>query len=286
MPTYTGADGADLYYDELGSTAGEPALALAGGAALDPSYLGDLAGLAERHPLVVPHLRGVGKSPMPSDDETGSYWRQADDLESLRRHLGLERVVLIGHSAGTRLAIAYAAQHPDCVARLILITPPTEYLVGAQSDVEALRAERANDPTFQAALAAWQAGPDPSSDETFNVWQQASAPLAYAAWTSVEEEHARAGWFRVAPARAYFSVEPPADLAARLAAITAPVLVVAGEKDCSAGTAGPVAAAALFPVNEVAIIEGSGHFPWVEQPAAFRRVFDAFLDQPLRAPAR
>ena len=34
--------------------------------------------------------------------ELGSYWRQAEDIECLRRRLGLERVLLVGYSAGTR----------------------------------------------------------------------------------------------------------------------------------------------------------------------------------------
>ncbi|MCA1654877.1 MAG: alpha/beta hydrolase [Pseudonocardiaceae bacterium] len=84
-------------------------VALAGGAGRQPSYLGDLAGLPGE--LVAPPLRGVGEAPTPEDPEAGSLWRQAADLEALREHLGLARLALLGHSAGTRLASAYAAQY-------------------------------------------------------------------------------------------------------------------------------------------------------------------------------
>ena len=106
MPTFRAADDALLHYDEHGD--GPPLVALAGGAACHPSYLGDLAGLSRR--LIVPHLRGVGLSPSPAAPEGGSYWQQAADLEALRAHLGLDRLALTGHSAGTRMAVAYAAR--------------------------------------------------------------------------------------------------------------------------------------------------------------------------------
>jgi len=101
VPTYAAADGTPLHYDVLGSEPGRcPVVVLAGGAARHPSYLGDLAGLGSFRRLVVPHLRGVGSSPAPAVAEAGSFWRQAADVESLRVHLGGERVTIVAHSAG------------------------------------------------------------------------------------------------------------------------------------------------------------------------------------------
>jgi pimeloyl-ACP methyl ester carboxylesterase len=106
MPIFTGSDGATLHYDDLGNGRSLEVIAPAGGAAMHPRYLGDLAGLADHQRLIVPHLRGVGNSPLPATVEVASFWRQAEDIERLRVHLGLERVLLLGHSAGTRLAIS------------------------------------------------------------------------------------------------------------------------------------------------------------------------------------
>jgi len=72
-------------------------------------------------------------------------------------------------------------------------------------------------------------------------------------------------------------VDPPADLAARLSDVTAPVLVIAGAEDCSAGVAPVTALAKLFPASEVVVIDRCGHFPWVEQPTDFRQAVDGFL---------
>ncbi len=185
MPTYPGDDGTPLDYDVLGDARSAcPVIVLAGGAARHPEYLGDLAGLSRRRRLIVPHLRGVGRSPAPADPDQGSFWRQASDSDRLRAHLGLDRCVLAGRSARTRMAIGYAAQFPDRLDGLILITPPAAYLVDVPSDAEAIIGGRRGEPVFDAAWAALKAGPDTSSDETFNAWQQAIAPTGYAAWGS------------------------------------------------------------------------------------------------------
>jgi len=124
VPIYEGDDGTLLHYDVLGDTSAGPVIVLAGGAARHPEYLGDLAGLSGRAQLCLPHLRGVGRSPVPVNVEQGSFWRQAADVDRLRAHLGLDRCLVAGHSAGTRVAMSYAAQFPARLAGLLLITPP------------------------------------------------------------------------------------------------------------------------------------------------------------------
>lgn len=295
MTTYRAPDGAVLHHDVLGGDLPHTLLldddsrgsglsrtaavvVLAGGAARDPVYLGDLAGLSTGRRLVVPHLRGVGRSPAPATTEAGAYWRQAADIEALREHLGVETLVIVAHSAGTRLAIAYAAQHADRVGALLLITPPVEYLVDEPSDVDALLEARRGEPALDAALVALAEGPDVTTEDSFNDWHQRIAPVGYAAWSAPEQAHASVGRWSLAAARAYFSVEPPPDLAARLRAVTAPVLVVAGAQDALAGLAPVVALAELFANGSAVVIDHCGHYPWVEQPTDFRRAVDPFLD--------
>lgn len=281
MPTFAGADGAQLHYDDLHrgdrDAAASPLITLAGGAARHPTYLGDLAGLDTTQRLIVPHLRGVGRSPLPDAVEVASYWRQAEDIERLRRHLGLDQVRLLGHSAGTRLAISYAAQFPDRLAGMVLVTPPAGYLVDVPSDAEELIDRRRGEPAFDAALAASAAGPGARDDDAFNAWWARVAPIGYAAWGATERDHSTIGWVSYAANRAYFSLEPPPDLADQLGKVSAPVLVVGGAQDCTTGVAPVIALAKLFPSGEVVMIEQCGHHPWVEQPAAFRQVVDEFL---------
>lgn len=215
MPIFSGSDGTQLHYDDLHHGGSDshtsPVIALAGGAARHPSYLGDLAGLGDRQRLIVPHFRGVGCSPLPGSVELASFWRQAEDVERLRVHLGLEHVLLLGHSAGTRLAISYASQFPQRLASMVLVTPPAGYLVDEPSDAEELIDRRRGDPAFDAAITAWTAGPNTDDgaaldDAVFNAWQQRVAPIGYAAWGEGEQAHASSAQYSLAANRAYFSV--------------------------------------------------------------------------------
>ncbi|AGL14377.1 alpha/beta fold hydrolase [Actinoplanes sp. N902-109] len=254
-----------IAYDDHGH--GHPTLvAIAGGAARHPDYLGDLAGLSAGHRLIRPHLRGVGRTPLTGG---GSYREQTPDLDDLRAGLGLDRMVLLAHSAGTRLAMHYAVRFPDRVAALVLITPPAADLVAVPSDAGELIAARAGDPVIDAAVAAR------STLHHDDAWWRVVAPLGYARWGTVEREHARVGEINFAANQAFRMLDPPGDLTA----VTAPVLVVAGAQDCLTGFEPVAALAGVFPRGELAVIEDCGHYPWVEQPAAFRRAVDAFLAQ-------
>jgi pimeloyl-ACP methyl ester carboxylesterase len=280
MAIYEGSDGAELHYDEVG--AGPAVIVLAGGAARHPSYLGDLGGLAERHRLIIPHLRGVGRSHAALDrarPEQASYWRQSEDVEALRVHLGLGRVVVLGHSAGTRLAMSHAIRFPAGLAALVLVTPPSAHLVDAPSDADALFAKRRDEPWYAEAVEAGKNGPATPDDAGINDFYARVAPRSFAHWGPVEQAHATVGETAWAANRAYFSVEPPADFAARLAGVTAPVLVVAGAEDCTTGLAPVVALPELFGDGHLVVIDDCGHFPWVEQPELFRQAVENFLEE-------
>jgi pimeloyl-ACP methyl ester carboxylesterase len=56
-----------------------------------------------------------------------------------------------------------------------------------------------------------------------------------------------------------------------------PVLVVGAERDGATGLASVDAVAGCFPAASTAVVPGAGHFPWVDEPAAFRAVVDPFL---------
>ena len=273
MPTFLAADGTRLHHDEAGE--GRTLVVLPGGAGRHPDYLGDLADLPGRRVTV--HFRGAGNSPAAATTEAGSYWHQAHDLETLRVHLGLEHLDLVAHSAGTRAAVAYAAQYPDRVARMLLITPPVGYLTDTPSDVDEITAHRVGDPVFDRAMAAMREGPQDLTQDGFEAWQAMTAPASYAAWTAKEQAHAKVGRTLWSTVRAFLSVTPPADLRERLSTATAKVRVIAGAEDATTGLAPVLAATRLFPDGEAVVIDDCGHYPWVEQPNSFRRAADPFV---------
>ena len=85
---------------------------------------------ARRYRVVRVDLRGFGRStPMPSHFEY-SMDTLIGDLVALIRHLGCERVHLIGAKSGGSMALKLAADHPDLVATLVGVTPPVTSAAG------------------------------------------------------------------------------------------------------------------------------------------------------------
>lgn len=259
-----------LQHDERGS--GDPVVVIGGGPARHPDYLGDLAGLGDDATLVLPHLRGVGRTPFPDRPEAASFWEQAADVEELRRRLGIERLTLVGHSAGTLLALAFAIRFPASLARLVLLTPPAKDLVDVESDVPAILGRRGGDPDVTAALAAARQGPpDGGDDEALNAWQHRIAPVSYARWETPQRAHSRLGPWSAAGVAAWGSVPPPASFRDDLARVAVPVRVLVAEEDAAVGAAAPLALAEVFPDGRAVTVAGAGHYPWIDAPEAFLR---------------
>jgi proline iminopeptidase len=118
-----GADGVELFVRRAGH--GEPMLVfLHGGPGGDMNDGGfDLEPLAERRTLFLYDQRGMGRSQLVSDPSQLTAIHHVRDLEALRAHFGLERMVLIGLSWGAGLAVLYAAEHPEHVSKLLLVSP-------------------------------------------------------------------------------------------------------------------------------------------------------------------
>jgi pimeloyl-ACP methyl ester carboxylesterase len=110
--------GTELYAIDQGS--GQPILALHGGLADHRASLGYAGPLAARYRLITPDLRGAGRS-----KHAGPLtWEQlADDLAALLDHLGIERAVLAGVSAGSGVVVRFGLRHRDRVAGLAILAP-------------------------------------------------------------------------------------------------------------------------------------------------------------------
>jgi proline iminopeptidase len=76
--------------------------------------------LAETMQLVYFDHRGQGRSAR-GDPQKYTLDENVEDMEALRRHLGLGPIVSIGGSYGGRVALAHAARYPGSVSHLILI---------------------------------------------------------------------------------------------------------------------------------------------------------------------
>jgi proline iminopeptidase len=278
VPSFPSHDGTEISYRVAGD--GRPLVCLPGGPGRSSEYLGDLGGLSRWRQLVLMDPRGVGLSAVPADPATLRVDRLVDDVESLRVHLGLERMDLLAHSAGAALATLYAAAHPDRLAKLVLVTPGLD-AVGVDGTEEQLRgalARRAAEPWYSGALAALeQIFGGHWSMQAF----QAARPFYYARWDDAAQAHAMAGVSeRHRAARegyfAHVSFEVPA-IRAVLAKLAAPVLLYAGEFDPLVTPDLAARAATVFQDATVIVQPGVAHFPWVEDPVAFTAAISPFL---------
>src|SRR5207248_11799844 len=80
--------------------------------------------LADIAQLVYFDHRGQGRSGLADPDADPARFtldENVEDMEALRRHLGLGPIVSIGTSYGGMVAMAHAARHPDAVSHLVLV---------------------------------------------------------------------------------------------------------------------------------------------------------------------
>jgi proline iminopeptidase len=276
MPTFTAPDGTRLAYRSEGG--GEPLICLPGGPMQDSAYLGDLGGLAARRRLIVLDPRGTGGSAAPADTSSYRADRQVDDVEALREHLGLERIDLLAHSAGTNLAILYALRHPAHIGRLLLIAPSL-FAAGIAVSAEmrlAVARLRQDEPWFPGAYAALEAIAAGRGTD----WP-AIAPLRHGRWDADAEafEAAMEAQTNQEAAEIFAAdgVFDPAAVRAGLAAHRRPVLLLAGEFDVNSPPPAVAELAALPAAGTLVVQPGAGHNPWRDDPERFTATVTAFL---------
>ena len=110
----------EIYYEECGNPAGKPCVVLHGGPGgainttmrrfFDPG----------RWRVVLFDQRGCGKSRPNASLQDNTTWTLVDDIERLRKRLGVQKWTVFGGSWGSTLALAYAIKHPERVENLVL----------------------------------------------------------------------------------------------------------------------------------------------------------------------
>lgn len=279
MSDFVSFDGTRLAYRRLGE--GPLLLCIPGGPGRASDYLEDLGGLHRDHTLVLLDNRGTGQSAMPADPGTLRFDRLADDLESLRLHLGEERVDVLGHSAGAVVAQVWAARHPERVRSLALVTPSDRLQGGSREDLEALRTARKSEPWYEDAMEALQALAVTPADRAQPLWRRVR-PFFYGRWDTRTRTHAQSAETQIHPPaeRGWSEGADDVDVSSilqGLSQVEAPVLVVGGEHDAVTGLRSVERVARSFPNARTQVISGAGHFPWVDQPEAFGHAVRAFL---------
>jgi proline iminopeptidase len=281
MPRFHAVDGTELAYHVRGE--GTPLVCLPGGPMWASGYFADLGGLSGSRRLILLDLRGTGQSAVPADPASYRCDRLAEDVAALQDHLDLERADLLGHSAGSNIAVQYAARYPMRVGRLVLVGPSTR-AVGLDATSEMRReivSLRQAEPWFADAAAAFERIQDGAG--TAGDWA-AVTPFRYARWDpATRAEHAANDGQASPEATAAFGAPDafdPGATRAALAAFTSPVLVLTGELDINTPPRLAAEVARLFPDATLAIQPGAGHVrPWADDPGWFTSAVTAFLGE-------
>ncbi|MFJ8013260.1 alpha/beta fold hydrolase [Streptomyces sp. NPDC096339] len=278
MPLFSAYDGTELAYREVGD--GAPLVCLPGGPMIDAAYLDELGGLSAHRRLILPDLRGTGRSAIPKDPGSYRCDRLVDDVEALREHLGLRHLDLLAHSAGANLAALYAARHPRRIGRMVLITPSV-FAVGIEVPAETrLRGARrhSHQPWFAKAYAALEA--ILAGQQTPENWQ-AIEPFSHGRWDAAAQarkvaEEATRNHEAASVYGSEGAYDPPATRAA-LADFDRPVMLLAGKTDLGALPEVVAQYAELFQDPWLVVQRRAGHFPWRDDPEAFTTEVVQFL---------
>jgi proline iminopeptidase len=125
------ADGSEIYWQTSGAPGGKPALYLHGGPGSGLRSGGYRRWFdPEKYMVVGIDQRGCGRSRPLVVDALSELRRNTtqtliDDIEAVRRSLGVERWLVAGASWGTTLALAYAQAHPERVSEMALVAVTT-----------------------------------------------------------------------------------------------------------------------------------------------------------------
>jgi pimeloyl-ACP methyl ester carboxylesterase len=122
-PTQSGhaaVNGVNYYYAVYG--AGEPLLLLHGGMFHIEMFGPNLAQLARNRQVIGVDLQGHGRTPL--GDREISLVDIGNDMAGVLKKVGYDKVDVLGYSMGGGVAFQFAAQHPQMVRRLVLVSTP------------------------------------------------------------------------------------------------------------------------------------------------------------------
>lgn len=275
-------DGFRLYYAKVGSGSKT---------AIIPGRLfafRDFQWLAKGRTLIFYDMRNRGRSDRITDTAKISLQHDADDLEAVRAHFGIEKPDLIGFSYLGKIVVLYVTQHPDHVNRIVQIGPVARKL--GTKFPETLTAgdeDKVPDPAQQKKL-----------DELYKNGFAKNHPKEYCEMEWKMEQQRMVGnpanasripspcemenewpiylWAHFQPLLASDqALDIPKE---SIAKVTVPVLTIHGRKDRNAPYGGGREWDMLLPNARLITIDGAAHMSWVEFPEIVFPSIDLFLN--------
>jgi 3-oxoadipate enol-lactonase len=260
------SDDAEIFYDVAG--AGPPVILLHPFPSNHEFWLPVAAYLSSRYQLIMPDLRGHGRSAL--GDGTATMQKHASDFARVMTDAGVDRAPIIGVSIGGYTLFEFWRRFRDRVSGLVLCNTK------AQADTAEARASR-----LEAANDVLQRGTEPFFESMLpkllgETTRQSRPDLVEGALRLMRQMSAE----DVAGVQRGMAERP--DSISTLKTINAPVLIVTGDEDILTG----VPEAELMKQNisgsQMKVIGKAGHYsPW-EQPEEAGKLLRQFLDSMTR----
>jgi len=253
-------------------------LVIHGGPDWDHTYLREpLSGLGREYRLVLPDLRGCGRSTTGLADAEYTPDAAVGDLLALLDRLDISRAAVLGFSFGGFIAQRLLVAAPERVSRLIVASSsvlpvPPDAFAGWAERAERVAAETAvwadamlTGPAFTRAAAM--------AGARANVWRPESLPDYL---RRLSEVHFTAEWLR--PYRAGMLPSPwLTDPIAGLSAAGRPVLLLHGEQDMTFPAVLAGQAAARIALATALVLAEAGHMAHIDDPRAWLAAVRRFL---------
>ena len=233
--------------------------------------------LAERMQLVYVDHRGQGRS-AKGDPATYTLDQNVEDLEALRRHLGLGPIVSIGTSYGGMVALAHAARYPDSVSHLVAVV--TAAHSGFNERAQQIVRERGTPEQQRVAAMLWNG--ELTTLDAVQTYYAVMAPLYSVSHTPGGGADARARTLHE-PAALNAAFRPGGflrehfDLRPELSRITAKTLILAGRHDWICAPEFSEEIHALIPGSDLRIFERSSHSIRADEPQATMDAIKGFV---------
>ncbi len=271
--------GIQVHYKKYGS--GEPTMILLHGFGASTFSWREVMAPLSDHGMVIAYDRpafGLTSRPLPGEWQGMNPYSVEGNialLVELMDRLGVKQAILIGNSAGGRLAMQMALAHPERVSGLILVDAAIYQGGGVQSSI--LRAlmntphlNRIGPYLLRSAFAGEQgqslismAWHDPSK-LTPEIIEGYRKPLHMENWDRALWEFTKAG-------------SGSEDLSLRFNELSMPVLVVTGDDDRIVPTSLSLQLAEDIPQAQLVVFSSCGHVPQEECPDQFLRAVEDFL---------
>ncbi|WP_241663300.1 alpha/beta fold hydrolase [Peribacillus simplex] len=224
--------------------------------------------------------RGCGQSDR-GPQSTYNLENNVEDLEAVRNYLGLEKVIVLGHSYGGMVAQKYAICYPDSVAALLLIATSPSHIFGEEALVKI--EETGTDNQRRMARILFEGTMEKQQMAEFSIVME---PLYFYSSrgkviSEAEKEIMRKkkSNFNVEAANEGAKFLKTYDLVEQLNQIMCPTLVAGGRHDWITPVEASLLIAEKIPDSELSIFEKSCHYLFIDENREFISRISSFINE-------